>query len=143
MSLGTLVLVLDLVTGPSADVDMSAPVLPKCVQYSSERKVMLFRLIPMQKQADAETLWECEKDWLDTHMPQEFLQQSKKPPNAYFLHTLHLIFTTLRAKFKNLANQCSAGNMQRKKNTPKQKPSPNKNCEMYRDTLLRKVKSDT
>lgn len=31
----------------------------------------------MQKRTDAETFWECDKDWLDTHMPQEFLQQSK------------------------------------------------------------------
>ena len=55
MPLGTLVLGLDLINGP-ADVNMSAPILPQCVQYSSGRKVMLFLLIGTQKQADAETL---------------------------------------------------------------------------------------
>lgn len=101
MSLGTLLLVLDLGTGPSADVDMSAPVLPQWVQYSSERKVMLFLLIPMQKQAEAETPCERDTDCLDTHMPQEFLQHSTKPANTYFL-TRHDLQNTAY-NFHNLA----------------------------------------
>lgn len=38
---------------------------------------MIFLLTLLQEQVDTEIFWVCDKDWLDAHVPQRFLQQYK------------------------------------------------------------------
>lgn len=97
-----------LVTEPQKGWGWKAPLEIICptplLKAESSRDIMLFLPIPMQKRADAETLRERDKDCvtrLDTHVPQEFLQHSKKRAHAYFL-TIHDLQNTAY-KFHNLA----------------------------------------